>query len=409
MPFNHNTVLLYLVFVAVTVLSVVLVVAMSKQESFGHRFRQKRLRRRWAKEAARTRARNERRRHYRLLRKFFEPFTSGAPQAVGYIIGILIVSIAAPALVLLLTPHAGCDAHQCFYRDGALGAEIALISGLVVAFLVSALRGRRIALAERVLAALKGSIEPDGPGGPDIVPIVPPDKYWHDGTRTRFDNIDEGSSEAPEWVVALRQTGGPYQGRHTLDSLKRQIKQFNERLEGIQKERAEEARYTGKLRPVPAIKWVCFVSKTNRFHALQSYEVFLDQIIVKENVAYLHILNADSEAAFWQEIQKHMINSAEKTHQGEPINYPNAIPGLECFWVGAGMTREAVLRILAKHGKARAMLVNARTEGKALGVVSWSEVIQKVLLQHLDQLDLKGGDADDSRYGKTPPWWAPPK
>jgi hypothetical protein len=352
------------------------------------------------------RLRNRISEQFRQLRQDLEPLTRSIPRIIVYCISVLALSVAAPWLFLAFGRTLG-DIRPDLLHDAAANTLVAAVAGFSVALLTSALRGRRIVLAENMLRALAGTAMPDRGWTVDVVPFVPRDRHWDEHTVTTHFHIAGRSSKAPEWIIALNQAGGLYRGTYALEFLGSQITALENRLQEIRLDRSNEARYTGFERPPPVVQWVCFVSRTGRFHAMQRYDTFKRQITHERNPAYLDILNADSETAFAREIQEHMRRSTLQTGTVEPSCCSAFIPGLECFWIENGTTRETALRLLAAADRPRAMLVRERPDGGPLGVVTVEGLTRAIVFRALDDARLAGAPPRAGEDHAAPPWYTP--
>jgi len=323
--------------------------------------------------------------------------------AAVYIICVLVLSLIAPVLFVVLRRLLGGPSVGCQYDTAAI-MLVAAVTGFAIAFVVSALRGRRTAFAEKTLDALAATVEPDAGTKISLVPFFPMTHHWADGSISRHYNVEVGRAGDTEWLVALQQAGGPYRGAYTLSFLKSQIEALERYHGAVKANRAAKSGQTDGKSDHPAISWVCFVSATGRFHALQSWKVFRYQIIMKENAGYLRILNAGPEDAFWDDIKKNMDQSSPQTNPSqEPQYFSDAIPGLDCFWIAAETTRENALRLMAEANKARAMLVEKDHAGAPLGVVTFDGLTKSTLVKHLKDQELECTQPRAGRSGAEPP------
>lgn len=331
--------------------------------------------------------------------RVLSPLLRRVPDAALYVAWVLLASTMAPWLFCVFYGHLAGHMPSGFLRDATANILVAAVAGLSTALFVSSLRGRRIKLSDQLLEELAGSVAPDGGIETNIVSFEPKDPRWLDGTMRHYNNIDEGSEESVEWLIALRQRGGPLRGEYSIKCLQEQIDAIEARINRIKARRQDK----GDTHEAPALRWVCFVSFTGRYHALQRYDVFRYQITRKENAAYVEILNAENERKFWEAIDKNIKQSSPQTGTDAPQYYSDAVPGLECFWIENGTTRENALRIMTAAGKPRAMLVQRKNEGAPLGVVTIKTLTEPILFGPLKARGLQGSQSDTDRSGSTPP------
>jgi hypothetical protein len=318
---------------------------------------------------------------------------------VLYSLGVLAVSVVAPGLLVVFDKalRGWMDAS---YSSVTATMLIAVTAGFTTALFVSLLRGDRIKLAEGVLAGLTGAAATDYGVDADIVPFYPEQPLRHSGTRSPYSNVNWGSELADEWMVGLRQLDGRSSGQYTIESLREQIDNLEKRRAKIVAEL--ETALCPPCHSAPALNWVCFISKKGRFHAHQDYQVFRHQIYDRKNAAYLTLLNETDEPKFWAEIRKNMDLSRPQTTPGLAVQHPDAIPGLECFWIEKGTSREGAVRQLVANNKVRAMLVRDQREGAPLGIVSLKKLMEPVLFKPLTDLGLAEVPAPPAAYGEPP-------
>lgn len=347
----------------------------------------------------RIRRDNDRQRRRQRVRLRFAGFGRQLSKAFLYTVGVLAVAALAPLLFVVFDKalRSWMDAS---YSAVTAAMLIALVAGFTTALFVSALRGDRIKLAERVLDGLGATVTTDYGVDANLVPFEPEHPLRHSATVSPHHNIALGSQLADEWMVGLHQLAHPNSGRYTIESLREQIEELERRQAAIKAKL--ETDLCPASRPAPALKWVCFISNNGRFHAQQDYQVFRHQICDRKNANYLTLLNQTDENAFWAEIKKNMDLSRPQATPGVAVLHPDAIPGLDCFWVEKGTSREGALRLLIANNKVRAMLVRDQREGTPLGVVSLKKLMEPVLFKPLTDLALAEVPVPPAAYGEPP-------
>lgn len=347
----------------------------------------------------------ERSRSYILqLRYDLRFLTRPLSRAIVYILCLLPLAAFAPKLFLFFVKEIGNSVSD-IYKEEIASAFVAIVAGIVPTAITSSLRGHRIALVEKVLDALTGAIAPDRGFTTAIVDFYPKSRHWADGTFSKHQQIECAPERAPEWVVAVYLAGGSYKGSYDLNFLKSQIEALERKRNEIKNER-HACDISGDP-IVPVMNWVCFVSSKGRFHAMQKYEEFRHQIIVKENSAYLHMLNASNEDALWREITQHLEHSKPKTGNQKPECCTDTISGLDTFWIEQGTSRETALKMLARAGRSRAMVVRKCTSGAPLGVVTVDKLLQDILYLPLERVGIATPDAGGHYDHTKPPFFTP--
>ena len=135
---------------------------------------------------------------------------------------------------------------------------------------------------------------------------------------------------------------------------------------------------------------------------MQDYKVFRNQIMDRGNAAYLTLLNETLEDKFWEAIDQNMQHAKAQPTPGAAVQYADAIPGLECFWIEEGTTREDSLRLLIGNKKARAMLVRDRRVGTPLGTVSIEKLAEQVLFRPLAGGELPHSAPPEPNHSRPP-------
>lgn len=345
----------------------------------------------------RQRKKKDRRRWRQRWRNRLEPLQRHIPAALSYTLYVLLLSAFAPLLFVVFDQamRSWMDAPYSIVTANIL---VAAVAGFTTALIVSSLRGDRIKFAERMLDGLAAGTTPDNGVDADKIDFIPQQPLRHSETTYRYYNIRQGSGKAAEWLITLRQVHNAYAGRYTIESLCEQITALEQWHQQI-KTAIEKC---GICCRVPAMNTVCFISNKGRFHALQDYKVFRNQIMDRGNKAYLMLLNETHEDKFWQIIDDNMQRAKPQTAAGATVHYPDAIPGLECFWIEKGTSREGSLHLLIGNKKARAMLVRDQREGTPLGTVSLETLAEQILFQPLDDGQLAQSALPDANHSRPP-------
>lgn len=331
---------------------------------------------RW--KARSQRKKNDRHRWRRRVGNRLAPLKRHIPAGLFYALWVLLLSTLAP-LLFVVFDQAMRGWMNAPYSVVTANMLVAAVAGFTTALFVSSLRGDRIKFAERVLDGLKADATTDTGVDADKVDFIPQPPLRHSETTYDYHNVREGSEKAEEWMIILRQRKNANAGRYTIESLCEQIKA----LERWHQQIKTKIEACGFCCPPPAVNTVCFISAKERFHAMQDFKVFRNQIMDRGNAAYLKLLNEIHENAFWEAIDQNMQHARAQTTPGAAVHHPDAIPGLECFWIEKGTTREDSLRLLIANKKARAMLVRNRRVGTPLGTVSIEKLAEQVLFQPL--------------------------
>jgi len=329
--------------------------------------------------AHRRRCRNDQRRRWQRLALWLEPLHRHVPAALFYTLFVLLTSVAAP-LLFVVFDKALRGWMDALYSTVTACMLIAAVAGFTTALFVSTLRGKRIKFAERVFDALAGKAATDHGVDADLVRLYPQHPLRHSDTAWHYYNILYGSEHADEWMICLHQLQNQASGSYTIENMIEQIEALERRHRAIR----DEIVRCNICRQPPAIDWVCFISNTGRFCAMQSYATFRHQIVDRRNGRYLALLNQTDRNAFWKEIQDNMAHAGPQTTPGAAVVHPDAIPGLECFWIEKGTSREDALRLMIRNKKVRAMLVRDLREGAPLGVISLSTLAEQILFAPLD-------------------------
>lgn len=338
------------------------------------------------------------RRHRRERRRLRRQVWLGkARTALTYSGCVLVVATLAPAVFGLL--------HMALrgwvgepYAAGSASMGSAAVAGFATALFVSSLRGTRIELAEKVIGSLAAPAMPDTLLEADPIAFEPYRPLWHGQTSHPNYNIRLGTKNAGEWMVILRQLANPPNGHYTIERLAEQIKE----LEDWHDTTAKKLKHRKPQPPLPPINWVCITDNTGRFHAVQDYKVFKHQIAVRRNSAYVDLLNLTTEEELWCALQKHMDQARAQTGDGAAVYYPNAIPGLECFWIAKGATREAALRLMLAQKKSAAMLVRDAELGIQAGVITAKKLAEQILFEPLAGTGLDGVALDPTGHAAPP-------
>jgi hypothetical protein len=293
------------------------------------------------------------------------------------------LSLAAPALYLLLD-HYIPAATQPLLPDYRLMALVAAFSGLTAIIVMSLLRERVTALATLILERRATTVCPDDKFEAGRI------QYMIDRYALSFINYLRGQvGGTREWMIILHQAepGASRRHRYSIDGLVQQTTILEQYLRQI------AARNRNAQTRAPVVKWVCFVSNEGKFCAFQKYSIFRFHILVKKNARYAAILNNNTAAEFEDAIDidirlsdQFSIADAQNTMRETVI--PDAIPGLQKFWLRQEITNEMALSFLVQEGKSHAMLVSTRDLHEPLGIVSVGNLARQVLLEPLDHTGL---------------------
>lgn len=363
----------------------------------------------WFKSSA-CRVRKKIKRFWNKFLLHLAPYIGWAPKAAIQAVIIAAVSALAPFLFGIFEKVLSDQLHttSCFWRDAMANVLVAVTAGLLVALILFFTRERRIKFADDMLMRLSEAVQPDGGLDADIVPFTPWDPSWlADGRRNPYFNIDRGLEGSKEWMIVVQQISLGKGGAHTIGCLVEQIDRLEERQGEIREKRKEGAKSGEEPKMPPEVKWVCFTSKTGRFHAVQDYAIFRYQIKIKRNAAYIDFLNQIHEAQFRGIIDTNIKRSEPQTGEEPPQIYPDAIPGLETFWIEKGITNEQALKCLTAEKKKAAMLIRSKKTGEPLGMISVKRLAEHVLFECLSKRTLNNADDVTGMSGNEPPGSGP--
>jgi hypothetical protein len=330
------------------------------------------------------------------VRALVLPVLRRVPNAASYSVFVLLASVVAPALLCFIV---GQFTPYRFPLDPIPNALVAIVAGFTTALFVSSLRERRTKFAGEVTEKTIEAALPDGGVDVDKFPFRTKDPRWlDDGKEKKYENIDQGLRQSAEWMIVLRQARSPAHGEYSIDCLDEQIREVEKRIKRIEKELEDDE--CG--RKPPAVRWVCFVSSSGKFYAMQRFPIFRYQIKEKRNSAYLKLLNAKTEDQFKAGVTENINRSKPQTGDEPPQYYSDAIPGMSPFWIEKGITAENALFAITAEGESDAMLISDRTDREPLGVVSSHGLATKLLLNPLKKRQLQGSQDVAGRFGRLP-------
>jgi hypothetical protein len=319
------------------------------------------------------------RRAFTRLRLLLETHLQRLLAALFCSLCVVVLSLAAPALYLFLE-HYIPVARPPLLPDYRLTALVAAFSGLTAIILMSLLRERTAAFANRILERLATIVRPDDRYEAGRI------QFLIDRYALSFGNYLRGQvGGTQEWMIILRQAepGASRRHRYSIDGLVQQATVLEQYLRQI------AARNRNAPTRAPVVRWVCFVSNEGKFCAFQKYPIFRFHILVKKNARYAAILNNNTAVEFEKAIDidiqlSDQFSIADAQNATREAIIPDAIPGLQKIWLRQGITSEMALSFLVQEDKSHAMLVSTRNLHEPLGIVSVGNLARQVLLEPLD-------------------------
>lgn len=282
---------------------------------------------------------------------------------------------------------------------------LSLIAGFSTAILMLLLPEKAKSFAAGVLARLSETARPDSETA-EPVRFRPQktDQFIALGNPAipSFEDMPDGT----DLTIVLRQVRA--HEKYTIDGLLAQLAQVQKQIKHHNDKR--DACCDGK-REI-AVKWVCFVSNNDRFHAYQPYSTFCFHIQVKKNTRYADILNKTDEkdfaAAIDEEIQlSSKFKLKDNTGTEREALVPDAIPDLDRFWIRDRLSNDQVVEILLHKNKNRAMIVKRCEKDGPIGVITALALLRHLLFEPLTKAGLHKAqvtDADqDCLFGEKPP------
>jgi len=293
----------------------------------------------------------------------------------------MLASVLVPALIGCLVWTFLGQVKTGILHDATTNVFVAIVAGFTAALLVSTFRNHRIKLSDRLIERLAERVRPDGGLDADQAPFRQKDPRWlDDGKSRQYENLDQPSKKAVRWMAVVWQASNPPYSQHTIDCLREQIDALETKIADLKMESAR----AGEPSQVPAVEWVCFVSKTGKFGAFQDYRIFRYQIRQKRNASYLALLNAVTEDEFTKAIEDNITRSDPQTDENVPPQYySDAIPGLQKFSIEKGKTNEDALKDMAAGNKIRAMLISNTEAAEPRGVITLKELAERMLFEPL--------------------------
>jgi hypothetical protein len=321
------------------------------------------------------------------------------PKATVYVIGVLTLSLAAPGLFVALDDYFAHDLQwpPVIFRTSLSAAIVAVLAGTATAFLVSALRDRRVKFAGQVLETLSSKVKTDN--DVERVSFEPArDRAWYETGEREYYNLKEAPESAEEWMLILPQLGETPRELYTIDNLDTQLRKLQAKVERINDGRktgyiAKEIERNNALpaqerniNPFPEdkklkVKWVCYVSASGRFHAYQRFETFRFDITTRQNSRYVQLLNHRNETDFDAAIDEEIARAKDRSDGQRAAADPDVIRNLGRSWVGRGCTTETVLAFMNSRSEAHAMIVRDNEFREPIGVVTAEHLAARVALE----------------------------
>lgn len=334
------------------------------------------------------------------------PYPHSVFKTLIYAVLILLVSLAAPQLtsaigeILSLMLPKECEVlRNCL--------TISVVAGSSTGLLFIFLREKPLSFANRILARLSGSANPDGPRTPHLVLFSPYGKALRISEDKReYLSIEHASTGVDEWMIVLPQIGAS-RHKYTTECLEQQLARVQQCLDA---ENSKRKRNCGKT--MLTVKWVCFVSSGGGFQAFQPFKTFCFHMRVKHNARYAAILNTTTEQDLAKAIQieidlsnKHKITDASGVEREAFV--PDAIPDLDTTWIRQGAANDEVLEVLIEENKGKAMLIAGCGSTAPIGVLTSTELAKLVLYEPLNSSALYHPHVAVTEKGKlfgdTPP------